>query len=220
MLLLLAEALTPVISGFNALTYLTLRAILGALTALAISLLLGPALIRRLTQRQIGQTVRDDGPQSHLQKAGTPTMGGTLILLAILVSTLLWADLRSLFVWIVVGVTMAYGLLGFADDYRKLILKNPKGLSARQKLFWQLLVAIGVGVILFLRADSPQSTALLIPVLQGRGDPLGLGLHSIRLRRDRGDEQCREPDRWPGRSRHHADRAGGRRPRDVCLGCR
>jgi phospho-N-acetylmuramoyl-pentapeptide-transferase len=100
-------------------------------------------------------------------------MGGTLILLAILVSTLLWADLRSLFVWIVVGVTTAYGLLGFADDYRKLILKNPKGLSARQKLFWQLLIALGVGVILFLRADSPQSTALLIPYFKDVAIPLG-----------------------------------------------
>ena len=173
MMLLLAEYLTPVISGFNALTYLTLRAILGALTALAMSLLLGPPLIRRLTQRQIGQTVRDDGPQSHLQKAGTPTMGGTLILLAIIVSTLLWADLRSIFVWIVLGVTTAYGLLGFADDYRKLILRNPKGLSAREKLFWQSLVAIGVGLILYLRADSPQSTALLIPYFKDVLIPLG-----------------------------------------------
>ncbi|MEQ1801168.1 MAG: phospho-N-acetylmuramoyl-pentapeptide-transferase [Gammaproteobacteria bacterium] len=173
MLLLLAEYLTPVISAFNALTYLTLRAILSALTALAMSLLLGPPLIRRLTQRQIGQTVRDDGPQSHLQKAGTPTMGGTLILLAIIVSTVLWADLRSLFVWIVLGVTVAYGLLGFADDYRKLILRNPKGLSAREKLFWQSLVAIGVGVLLYLRADSPQSTALLIPYFKDVLIPLG-----------------------------------------------
>jgi len=173
MLLLLAETLTPVISGFNALTYLTLRAILSALTALAMALLLGPALIRRLTHRQIGQTVRDDGPQSHLQKAGTPTMGGTLILLAILVSTLLWADLRSLYVWIVLGVTVAFGLLGFADDYRKLVLRNPKGLTAREKLFWQLLVAIGVGVILYLKADAPQSTALLIPYLKDVLIPLG-----------------------------------------------
>jgi phospho-N-acetylmuramoyl-pentapeptide-transferase len=173
MLLLLAEALTPVISGFNALTYLTLRAILSALTALAMALMLGPALIRRLTHRQIGQTVRDDGPQSHLQKAGTPTMGGTLILLAILVSTVLWADLRSLYVWIVLGVTVAFGLLGFADDYRKLVLRDPKGLSARQKLFWQALVAIGVGVILFLKADAPQSTALLIPYFKDVLVPLG-----------------------------------------------
>jgi phospho-N-acetylmuramoyl-pentapeptide-transferase len=173
MLLLLAEYLRPFVSGFNALTYLTLRGILAALTALAISLLLGPALIRRLTQRQIGQTVRDDGPQTHLQKAGTPTMGGTLILLAIGVSTLLWADLRSLFVWVVLGVTIAYGLLGFADDYRKLILKNPKGLSAREKLFWQSIVALGVAVILYLRADSPQTTALLIPYFKDVLIPLG-----------------------------------------------
>ncbi len=173
MLLLLAEALTPVISGFNALTYLTLRAILSALTALAMALMLGPALIRRLTHRQIGQTVRDDGPQSHLQKAGTPTMGGTLILLAILVSTLLWADLRSRYVWIVLGVTVAFGLLGFADDYRKLVLRDPKGLTAREKLFWQVLVAIGVGVILFLKADAPQSTALLIPYFKDVLIPLG-----------------------------------------------
>jgi len=173
MLLLLAEYLRPFVSGFNALTYLTLRGILAALTALAISLLLGKPLIRRLSQRQIGQTVRDDGPQSHLQKAGTPTMGGTLILLAIVVSTLLWADLRSLFVWIVLGVTVSYGLLGFVDDYRKLILRNSKGLAAREKLFWQSLVALGVGVILYLRADSPQSTALLIPYLKDVLIPLG-----------------------------------------------
>ncbi|MDH4021739.1 MAG: phospho-N-acetylmuramoyl-pentapeptide-transferase, partial [Gammaproteobacteria bacterium] len=173
MLLLLAEALTPVISGFNAFTYLTLRAILGALTSLAMALLLGPALIRRLTHRQIGQTVRDDGPQTHLQKAGTPTMGGTLILLAILVSTLLWADLRSLYVWLVLGVTVAFGLLGFADDYRKLVLRDPKGLTVREKLFWQALVAIGVGVILYLKADAPQSTALLIPYLKDVLIPLG-----------------------------------------------
>jgi phospho-N-acetylmuramoyl-pentapeptide-transferase len=173
MLLLLAEALTPVISGFNAFTYLTLRAILSALTSLAMALLLGPALIRRLAHRQIGQTVRDDGPQTHLQKAGTPTMGGTLILLAILVSTLLWADLRSLYVWIVLGVTVAFGLLGFADDYRKLVLRDPKGLTVREKLFWQMLVAIGVGVILFLKADAPQSTSLLVPYLKDVLIPLG-----------------------------------------------
>jgi phospho-N-acetylmuramoyl-pentapeptide-transferase len=173
MLLLLAENLTPVISGFNAFTYLTLRAILSALTSLAMALLLGPALIRRLTHRQIGQTVRDDGPQSHLTKAGTPTMGGTLILLAILVSTLLWADLRSLYVWLVLGVTVAFGLLGLADDYRKLVLRNPKGLTAREKLFWQLLVAVGVGVILYLKADAPQLTALLIPYLKDVLIPLG-----------------------------------------------
>ena len=173
MLLLLAEYLREHVSGFNAFTYLTLRAILGALTALAISLLLGPTWIDRLTRRQIGQVIRDDGPQSHLQKAGTPTMGGTLILLAILVSTLLWADLRSFYVWVVIGVTAAYGVLGFVDDYRKLILRNPKGLSAREKLFWQSVVALGVAVLLYLQADTPSGTALLVPYLKDVLIPLG-----------------------------------------------
>jgi phospho-N-acetylmuramoyl-pentapeptide-transferase len=170
----LAEYLTQFVSAFNAFTYLTLRAIMGALTALAISLLLGPWLIRRLTVRQIGQTVRNDGPQSHLQKAGTPTMGGTLILLAILLSTLLWADLRSLYVWLVVGVTFAYGLVGFVDDYRKLVRRDPRGLSARQKIFWQSLVAIGVAVALYVDADVPQATSLLVPYLKSVMLPLGI----------------------------------------------
>ena len=173
MLLLLAESLKEYVSGFNVFTYLTLRAILGALTALSLSLFLGPPLIRRLTRRQIGQTVRQDGPQTHLQKAGTPTMGGALILLAIMLSTLLWADLRSLFVWVVLGVTLGYGLIGFADDYRKLVLRDPKGLSARQKLFWQLLIAIIAAVLLYRQADAPQSTALLIPYLKDISIPLG-----------------------------------------------
>ncbi len=173
MLLLLAEGLRGYVSGFNVFTYLTMRAILGALTALALSLFLGPPLIRRLTLRQIGQTVRQDGPQTHLQKAGTPTMGGALILLAIIFSTLLWADLRSLFVWVVIGVTFCYGLIGFVDDYRKLVLRDPKGLSARKKLFWQLLIAIIVGVALYRHADAPQSTALLIPYLKDISIPLG-----------------------------------------------
>jgi phospho-N-acetylmuramoyl-pentapeptide-transferase len=173
MLLLLAESLKEYVSGFNVFTYLTLRAILGALTALSLSLFLGPPLIRRLTRRQIGQTVRQDGPQTHLQKAGTPTMGGALILLAIMLSTLLWADLRSLFVWVVLAVTLGYGLIGFADDYRKLVLRDPKGLSARQKLFWQLLIAIIAAVLLYRQADAPQSTALLIPYLKDISIPLG-----------------------------------------------
>jgi phospho-N-acetylmuramoyl-pentapeptide-transferase len=166
--------LTPWFSGLNAFSYITLRAIMGALTALSLSLFLGPKLIRRLTRGQIGQTVRDDGPQTHLQKAGTPTMGGTLILLAILVSTLLWADLRSVYVWVVVGVTMAYGLIGFADDYRKLVQKNPKGLSAREKLVGQSVVALAAAGLLYVTADTPQETALLIPYLKDVMIPLGL----------------------------------------------
>lgn len=166
--------LTPWFSGFNAFSYITLRAIMGALTALSLSLFLGPLLIRRLTRRQIGQTVRDDGPQTHLQKAGTPTMGGTLILLAILASTLLWANLRSVYVWVVVGVTLAYGLIGFADDYRKLVQKNPKGLSAREKLLGQSVVALAAAALLYGTADTPQETALLIPYLKDVMLPLGL----------------------------------------------
>jgi phospho-N-acetylmuramoyl-pentapeptide-transferase len=170
----LVPYLTPFVSGFNAFSYITLRAIMGALTALALSLFLGPALIRRLTRRQIGQTVRQDGPQTHLQKAGTPTMGGALILGAILVSTLLWANLRNHYVWIVLGVTAAYGLLGFVDDYRKLILRDPRGLSAREKLFWQSLVALAAGGFLYWTADTPQETALLIPYLKDVMIPLGV----------------------------------------------
>ena len=173
MLLLLAEVLTPFFSGFNALTYLTLRGILGALTALSTALFLGPSMIRLLARRQIGQTVRDDGPQTHLQKAGTPTMGGALILLAILLSTLLWADLRNLFVWLVIGVILAYGALGFADDYQKLVMKNSKGLSARHKLFWQVLVALLVALILYFRTDTPEATGLLIPYFKNLVIPLG-----------------------------------------------
>jgi phospho-N-acetylmuramoyl-pentapeptide-transferase len=166
--------LTSLFSGFNAFSYITLRAIMSALTALSLSLFLGPRLIRRLTRGQIGQTVRDDGPRTHLQKSGTPTMGGTLILLAILVSTLLWADLRSVYIWIVVGVTLAYGLIGFADDYRKLVQKNPKGLSAPEKLVGQSVVALAAAGLLYVTADTPQETALLIPYLKDTMIPLGL----------------------------------------------
>jgi len=173
MLLSVAEYLTQYVSGFNVFTYITMRAIMGALTALAICLLVGPGTIRRLATRQIGQTVRQDGPQSHLPKAGTPTMGGALILIAILVSTLLWADLDSVYVWTVVGVTFAFGFVGLVDDYRKLVLKDPRGLSARGKLFWQSLVALIVAVVLYSRAATPQETALLVPYLKDIVIPLG-----------------------------------------------
>jgi phospho-N-acetylmuramoyl-pentapeptide-transferase len=173
MLFFLAEYLTEHISGFNLFTYITMRAILGALTALVISLVMGPIMIRRLSIRQIGQTVRKNGPITHIPKAGTPTMGGSLILIAILSSTLLWADLRSAYVWIVIAVTLAFGLIGFVDDYKKLILDDPAGMSARGKLFWQSITALAVAVILFLLADEPYETALLIPYLKGAVIPLG-----------------------------------------------
>jgi phospho-N-acetylmuramoyl-pentapeptide-transferase len=174
MFLLVAEYLTEFVSGFNVFTYITMRAIMGALTALVISLFMGPLMIRRLSNRQIGQTVREDGPATHIPKTGTPTMGGVLILIAILSSTLLWGDLRSKYVWIVVAVTLGFGLIGFADDYKKLILRDPAGMSASAKLFWQSLMAISVAILLFLLADEPYETGLLIPFFKGAIIPLGV----------------------------------------------
>ena len=128
MLLYLTRFLQEYFSAFNVFSYLTMRAILGALTALLISLIVGPKMIKRLSHYQIGQTVRDDGPETHLEKAGTPTMGGALILVAVIITTLLWANLENRFVWIVIGVTLAFGTIGFVDDYRKLVLRDSAGL--------------------------------------------------------------------------------------------
>ncbi|UCC15221.1 MAG: phospho-N-acetylmuramoyl-pentapeptide-transferase [Gammaproteobacteria bacterium] len=174
MLLYLTEFLTRFESGFNVFSYLTMRAILGALTALLISLLVGPWMIRRLSFHQIGQTVRDFGPESHLPKAGTPTMGGTLILVAILISTLLWAQPGNRFVWIVMLVTLAFGLIGFVDDYRKLVLQDSRGLPARWKYFWQSAVGLLAAVILYTGAgDLPVETSLLVPFFKDVMIPLG-----------------------------------------------
>ena len=175
MLLLLSEYLTRYHSTFNVFSYLTLRAILAVITALAIALLVGPWLIERLTRHQIGQRVRDDGPQSHLPKAGTPTMGGTLILVAIAVSTLLWADVRNHYVWVALGVTMAFGLIGFYDDYLKLIVGNSKGLAARYKYFWQSLAGLAAALALYLTAHSPAETSLYVPFFKHVALPLGVG---------------------------------------------
>jgi phospho-N-acetylmuramoyl-pentapeptide-transferase len=163
MLVLLAEQLTRFYSGFNVFQYLTLRAILGVLTALFISFVVGPAMIRRLSYHQIGQQVRDDGPQSHLDKAGTPTMGGALILVSITIATLLWADPRNLYVWVVLLVTLAFGTIGWIDDYRKLVLRNSKGLSARSKYFWQSCAGLAAAVLLFAVARTPVETQLIVP---------------------------------------------------------
>lgn len=166
MLLLLTDYLTQFHSGFGVFQYLTLRAILGVLTALAISLLVGPVMIRHLGTYRIGQPVRDDGPESHLAKAGTPTMGGALILVAITASTLLWGDLYNQFVWVTLTVTLLFGIIGWIDDYKKLIRGDPKGLPAKQKYFWQSLVGLSCALFLYFTADSPAQTQLVVPFIK------------------------------------------------------
>jgi phospho-N-acetylmuramoyl-pentapeptide-transferase len=173
MLLWLAEYLQQYYSGFNVFNYLTLRAILSVITALLISLMIGPVMIRKLTHYQIGQTVRNDGPQSHLSKAGTPTMGGALILVAIALSTLLWGDLENRHLWVVLITTLAFGVIGWVDDYRKLIRKDPKGLPAKWKYFWQSIVGLAVAFYLFETAASPVETTLIVPFFKSVAIPLG-----------------------------------------------
>ncbi|MDP2197291.1 MAG: phospho-N-acetylmuramoyl-pentapeptide-transferase, partial [Sulfurimicrobium sp.] len=139
MLLAIAQWLAEDIRAFNVFNYITLRAVLAILTSLLISFMVGPAMIRKLTAYKIGQSVRTDGPQTHLVKSGTPTMGGALILVSISISTLLWADLRNHYVWVVLLTTLGFGAIGWVDDYRKVVHRNPKGLSAKAKMFWQSL---------------------------------------------------------------------------------
>lgn len=163
MLLELARWLAHDIRGFNVFNYITLRAVLATMTALAISFVVGPKLIRKLTEYKVGQSVRDDGPQTHLVKAGTPTMGGALILVAIAISTLLWADLRNRYVWVVLFTTLGFGVIGFVDDWRKVVYRNPKGLSAKAKYFWQSAIGFGVAVYLVQTAVLPAETTLYVP---------------------------------------------------------
>ncbi len=173
MLLMLSEWLTQYESGFQVFQYLTLRSILGTLTALFIAFLVGPTMIRRLTYHKVGQAIRDDGPESHFTKAGTPTMGGTLILVAIALSTLLWADLSNRYVWAVLIVTMLFGVIGFIDDYKKVALQNPKGLSAGKKYLGQSIVGLGVALFLYYTAASPVETTLYVPFFKDVSFQLG-----------------------------------------------
>ncbi|MEO7917310.1 MAG: phospho-N-acetylmuramoyl-pentapeptide-transferase [Dokdonella sp.] len=174
MLLELAELLRPWFSGFNLFQYLTFRSIMAALTALSVSLIFGPAVIRKLTEVKVGQVIRSDGPQTHLVKAGTPTMGGALILLAVAVSTLLWTDLANRYIWITLGATLAFGTIGFVDDYRKLVLRDSRGLIARWKYFWQTVFGVAVAILLFRTATTPAETALYLPLFKDIAVPLGL----------------------------------------------
>ncbi|MBL8377207.1 MAG: phospho-N-acetylmuramoyl-pentapeptide-transferase [Burkholderiales bacterium] len=166
MLLEIAQWLARDIRAFSVFNYITLRAVLATLTALAIALIAGPAVIRRLTAYKIGQSVRDDGPQSHLVKAGTPTMGGALVLIAIAIATLLWADLTNRFVWIVLVVTLGFGAIGWVDDWRKVVHRNPKGLSAREKYFWQSVVGVVAAVYLAFAVSAPNADKIIELVMR------------------------------------------------------
>jgi len=196
MLLELARWLAHDYRGFNVFNYITLRAVLATMTALAISFVFGPMLIRWLAAKKIGQSVRSDGPQTHLIKAGTPTMGGALILLSLGFSTLLWADLSNRFIWVVLLVTFGFGAVGWVDDWRKVVYRNPKGLSARAKFFWQTVVGLVAAVYISFSISAPNNeqviklfmhwvssgftlelptqTALIVPFFKSVSYPLGM----------------------------------------------
>ena len=162
------------IRAFNVFNYITLRAVLATLTALLISFIVGPIMIRKLTAYKVGQSVRDDGPKSHLTKAGTPTMGGALILISIAITTLLWADLRNRYVWVVLTVTLGFGIIGWIDDYRKVVHRNPKGLSARKKFFWQSVIGVAAAMYLATSSTLPAQTELIVPFFKQVTYPLGI----------------------------------------------
>jgi len=163
MLVWLSNYLIQFDSSFAVIQYITVRGIFSILTAMAISLIIGPTMIRRLNYHQIGQVVRDDGPESHFSKAGTPTMGGALILVSIAMSTLLWSDLNNHYVWTVLLVTILFGAVGWVDDYRKVFEKNSAGLSARWKLFWQTIIGVLAALVLYYSAFGPAETQYIIP---------------------------------------------------------
>ncbi len=173
MLLELALWLGKDVRAFNVFGYITLRTMLAALTALLISFIFGPSLIRWLAAKKIGQAVRDDGPKSHLTKAGTPTMGGALILIAIGITTLLWGDLHNRYIWVVLFVTLGFGAVGWVDDWRKVVRRDPKGLASRWKYLWTSLIAGAAAVYLGLSANGPAQTELIVPFFKVVTYPLG-----------------------------------------------
>src|SRR3979490_1562390 len=174
MLLEIAQWLAKDVRVFNVFNYITLRAVLACLTALAVSLILGPYMIRKLTAYKIGQAVREEGPRSHLTKAGTPTMGGALILVSICLTTLLWGDLSNRLLWVVLLVTLAFGTIGWIDDYRKVVQRNPKGLSGKAKFFWQSVVGLSAAAYLaYLAQNIPALNELIVPFFKLVAYPLG-----------------------------------------------
>jgi phospho-N-acetylmuramoyl-pentapeptide-transferase len=175
MLLELARWLEDYASFFALFQYITMRGILGALTALGLSLWLGPPVIARLATLKGGQPIRKDGPQSHFSKAGTPTMGGALILLAIVLTTLLWADLRNRYVWVLLGVLVSFGAIGWLDDWIKIVRRDPNGLKSRHKYALQSLFGLAAGLVLYWTADVPAATTFYLPLFKQVAVPLGLG---------------------------------------------
>ncbi|PQA50946.1 phospho-N-acetylmuramoyl-pentapeptide-transferase [Amnimonas aquatica] len=173
MLLWLADLLAQHFKGFGVFNYLTLRFVLSIITAFALSLWWGPWMIDRLRAMKFGQAIRNDGPQTHLAKTGTPTMGGALILVTILVSTLAWARLGNVYIWVVLAVMAVFGLVGWVDDYRKVVEKNPRGLPSRWKYFWQSVAGIGAAVFLYWTAKTPVETSLIVPFFKDVIIPLG-----------------------------------------------
>ncbi len=173
MLFYLFEKLAENYSAFNVFQYLTLRGVLSVVTALLISLILGPAMIRKLGSHQIGQVVRQDGPPTHFDKVGTPTMGGALILVAIVISTLLWADLSNRFVWVALLVTIAFGIIGWIDDYRKIVDKDTHGMGSGPKFFWQSVAGGGAAVYLYASAQTPAEISLIVPFFKDVAINLG-----------------------------------------------
>jgi hypothetical protein len=174
MLLLLTQWLAQDVRAFNVFGYITLRTVLAAMTALIISFIAGPRVIRWLAAKKIGQAVRRDGPQTHLIKSGTPTMGGALILIAIVITTLLWGDLSNRYVWVVLIVTVGFGGIGWYDDWQKVVHRNPRGLPARWKYIWQSAIGLVVALYLGLTASGPAQLELIVPFFKTVSYPLGI----------------------------------------------
>jgi phospho-N-acetylmuramoyl-pentapeptide-transferase len=173
MLVWLSDYLAQYFHFFHVIQYLTLRTILAAITALIVALCVGPSMIKRLSQYKVGQVIRNDGPQSHLSKAGTPTMGGALIVVAITFSILLWGDLTNRYIWLVFCMTVGFGAIGWWDDYLKLVKKHSRGLSARRKFFLQSVLGLGAACYLYFTASLPAETQLLFPFFKAIVLPLG-----------------------------------------------
>ena len=175
MLLWLTDYLSDFVRAFSVFQYLTLRSMVSAMTALLLSLIIGPIYIEKLSRQQIGQRVRLDGPESHLAKDGTHPMGGGLIIVVITIATLFWGDLSNRYIWLVLSVTCAFGLIGWLDDYLKILRQNSDGLSARWKIFWQTIVALSASSYLYTTADMAIQTDLIVPFFKEVALPLGIG---------------------------------------------